>query len=609
MLLDEGDLRTSEPKLGKFYTETTQLERVVVASTKESLIESLFGESNSQAQEKEIFSSSNENIFNEMETTFNYSTAAPNFEAGNVSDYIFTDNGNGFPWSSSTQDPILIGGGSVNADNSDGETLSLPVDFTQISPLNKDCIIVYSVLFVFAAVGNLMVLSSVTRHDRLGKSRTPLLIMNLCMADLIVTFFLMPTEVFWRLTIAWKGGDVLCKLSQFVRAFGLYLSSNVVICISIDRYFAIVYPLKLAGAVKRVKWTLIGAWIVSAIFAGPQMFVYHVASHPVYPEFRQCVTKAFLKESPYNELIYNVSSVAALYFIPLIVIIYTYTMILWKIHQKSREQRVANSQQQTSQPDRTNFPNHLNTPQSDVIAYYRKGSSSNLSRSSSKTTRLMLRSSANQTATLTRARSRTLRLTLLILLTFIVCWTPYVVMTLWYMLDRNGASQVDERLQEALFIMAVTNSVINPLIYGTVGRRQHCDKRFNSLFRSSSWTCRIFKFFCCCCLCSVCCTDRDRDRIIMMNRVNVNSRAGLGGNEKSRRSRDLSPRSQVVTLRTMRSNSDIVLRFIRSIGSSRRERQEDTMDKSECIECGITSQYIVPEGGSGVSQNVSSTPV
>lgn len=164
---------------------------------------------------------------------------------------------------------IFYGGGSASGDQED--ISPLPSDFTEISELNKICIVVYTILFFLAAVGNLLVLACVSRHDRLGKSRTPLLIMNLCMADLIVTFFLMPTEIFWRFTIAWKGGDLLCKFSQFVRAFGLYLSSNIVICISVDRYFAIVYPLKLAGAVKRVKWMLAGAWIVSAVFAGPQV--------------------------------------------------------------------------------------------------------------------------------------------------------------------------------------------------------------------------------------------------------------------------------------------------------------------------------------------------
>jgi len=35
------------------------------------------------------------------------------------------------------------------------------------------------------------------------------------------------------------------------------------------------------------------------------------------------------------------------------------------------------------------------------------------------------------------------------------------------MLDRESATKVDKRVQEALFIFAIANSVVNPLIYGT----------------------------------------------------------------------------------------------------------------------------------------------
>ncbi len=45
---------------------------------------------------------------------------------------------------------------------------------------------------------------------------------------------------------------------------------------------------------------------------------------------------------------------------------------------------------------------------------------------------LALRQSGNGIYNITRARNRTLRLTLVIVLTFIFCATPYVVMTLWY---------------------------------------------------------------------------------------------------------------------------------------------------------------------------------
>ncbi|GLH05347.1 uncharacterized protein GBIM_10964 [Gryllus bimaculatus] len=36
-----------------------------------------------------------------------------------------------------------------------------------------------------------------------------------------------------------------------------------------------------------------------------------------------------------------------------------------------------------------------------------------------------------------------------------------------YMFDRESAKQVDSRVQDALFIMAVSNSCMNPLVYGS----------------------------------------------------------------------------------------------------------------------------------------------
>ena len=105
-------------------------------------------------------------------------------------------------------------------------------------------ILVYSILFVVAAVGNLTVFITLFRN-RHRKSRVNLMIMHLAAADLIVTFIMIPMEVGWRLTTQWLAGNFACKFFQFLRAFGLYLSSMVLVCISLDRYFAIVHPLKV----------------------------------------------------------------------------------------------------------------------------------------------------------------------------------------------------------------------------------------------------------------------------------------------------------------------------------------------------------------------------
>ncbi|CAH0587870.1 unnamed protein product [Chrysodeixis includens] len=68
---------------------------------------------------------------------------------------------------------------------------------------------------------------------------------------------------------------------------------------------------------------------------------------------------------------------------------------------------------------------------------------------------------------LERARRRTLRMTVTIVCVFALCWLPYATITMWYMIDRQSASRVSPRVQDLLFVMAVSNSCMNPLVYGS----------------------------------------------------------------------------------------------------------------------------------------------
>ena len=74
-------------------------------------------------------------------------------------------------------------------------------------------------------------------------------------------------------------GDFLCRILQFSRPFGLYLSSNTIICISLDRYFAIVQPLKLADARRRGRVMLLCAWLVAVISSIPQVRLESIPLH------------------------------------------------------------------------------------------------------------------------------------------------------------------------------------------------------------------------------------------------------------------------------------------------------------------------------------------
>ncbi|XP_020712343.2 adipokinetic hormone/corazonin-related peptide receptor variant I-like [Athalia rosae] len=313
------------------------------------------------------------------------------------------------------------------------ENGTLPPQF-RFTEQSLSVVVVYCLLFVVAAVGNLTVFISLFR-GRHRKSRISLMMSHLAAADLLVTFIMIPLEVGWRLTVQWLAGNLACKMFLFLRAFGLYLSSNVLICVSLDRYFAILHPLKVNDARRRGKIMLAIAWVCSLLYAVPQSVVFHVSTHPKYPEFQQCVTFGFFMTQA-QETGYNLFCVIAMYFGPLLVICCTYTKILCEICNKSREGKQLEIGRFTLR-------------RSDI-------------------------------SSIERARSRTLRMTITIVSVFILCWTPYVAMTLWYMFDRESAMRVDASVQDGLFIMAVGNSCANPLVYGSyvVNFRRECTRCF-----------------------------------------------------------------------------------------------------------------------------------
>ncbi|XP_050303894.1 adipokinetic hormone/corazonin-related peptide receptor variant I-like isoform X2 [Anthonomus grandis grandis] len=288
----------------------------------------------------------------------------------------------------------------------------------------------YMILFFVAGIGNLTVFISLFR-SRHRKSRISLMIRHLAVADLIVTFVMIPIEVCWRLTGRWLAGNVACKMVQFVRALGPYLSSNVLVCISLDRYFAVMHPLQVNAARKRGKMMLMVAWGASLTYCVPQCFVFHLRSHPLNPDYKQCVTFGSFPNE-FLELIYNLSCLVFLYFIPLTVIIVSYSCILAEISKTSKAHRVNNSKESIK-----NSSNKLRLRRSD-------------------------------TKTIERARSRTLRMTVIIVVIYILCCTPYTVMTLWYMFDRTTAEQsLPVLVQDFFFMMVISNSCMNPIVYGS----------------------------------------------------------------------------------------------------------------------------------------------
>lgn len=126
------------------------------------------------------------------------------------------------------------------------------------------------VLFLCSIGINTAMLWSLTKKFQ-RKPHLRILLMNLAAADLLVTFVVMPLDTVWNVTIQWYAGDLACRLLMFLKLVAMYACSFVTVVISLDRWAAILHPLRVSRAKRKNKTMLCIAWALSFLLALPQV--------------------------------------------------------------------------------------------------------------------------------------------------------------------------------------------------------------------------------------------------------------------------------------------------------------------------------------------------
>ncbi|KAK3096878.1 hypothetical protein FSP39_004347 [Pinctada imbricata] len=230
----------------------------------------------------------------------------------------------------------------------------------------------------------------------------------------------MAAEAIWQTTVQWLAGNSVCKLVRFIQGFGFLLSTYVTVVISLDRCCVILDPMSRNKAPQRVRVMVAVSWFLSALFSIPQALVFSVQRGPFEVDFYQCISTV---GGIYNKM-YNIFCLLMQFMLPLSIMIIAYGLILCTISRKSKEFRDTESTSNSSEVARGQVKNTL----------------------------------------LHKAKKKALRMSVFIVLAFIVCWFPYYVIFTgksfgyWNIIDPN--------LMKGLSMMGLTNSIINPIIYG-----------------------------------------------------------------------------------------------------------------------------------------------
>ncbi|XP_055520729.1 prokineticin receptor 1-like [Leucoraja erinacea] len=128
-------------------------------------------------------------------------------------------------------------------------------------------------IMLVCGAGNLLFVAALARYKSL-RSITNLLIVNLAVSDLVVAVVCCPFEMDYYVVsgLSWNFGQVLCSAVNYLRMVSLYVSTNALLVIAVDRYLVIVHPLRPRMKFRTAYCVLFAVWAVSVVVSIPAAF-------------------------------------------------------------------------------------------------------------------------------------------------------------------------------------------------------------------------------------------------------------------------------------------------------------------------------------------------
>ncbi|KAL1480204.1 hypothetical protein MTO96_051235 [Rhipicephalus appendiculatus] len=182
------------------------------------------------------------------------------------------------------------------------------------------------ILFACIVLGNSAVLAALPKGR---KSRMNFFIMHLAIADLGVGLVSVLTDIIWKTTVDWHGGNFGCKIVKFAQVLVTYSSTYVLVALSIDRYDAITRPMNFSGSWRRARWLVALAWAASVAMSLPSIFLNGEAL--VHGRL-QC----WIELELWQWQVYMTLVAGSLFFVPALLIAACYSVIVYTIWKRSK---------------------------------------------------------------------------------------------------------------------------------------------------------------------------------------------------------------------------------------------------------------------------------
>ena len=152
---------------------------------------------------------------------------------------------------------------------------NLPFNVAAVSVLTA----AYIVIFPVALSANIFIIFITFKRPTM-KTTINYLFVNMAAANLLVTVFIMPYAVRYLFAAdTWLGGvlgQISCRLVHFAYAISIAGSILSLIAISLDQFYAILFPMKRIVVIRNTRFITRAIWISSVIFMTPYLALYGI---------------------------------------------------------------------------------------------------------------------------------------------------------------------------------------------------------------------------------------------------------------------------------------------------------------------------------------------
>ncbi len=287
--------------------------------------------------------------------------------------------------------------------------------------LAKIEITVQSLILALAIFGNgtvLLVLG--TRKKKL--SRMNMMIVHLSLADLFVAFFNVLPQLIWDITFRFYGNDFLCRSVKYFQVVAMYASSYVLVTTAIDRYLAICHPLLAqTWSSAKMHFLVLAAWILSLVFGLPQLIIFAYREVSYGSGVYDCWG---VFEPEWTLQLYISWITLAIYIVPFCILVIAYGRICFVVWQSMMAREPSTSRK----------------------LYYRcsdKVENGVLLKDGATSVKNPTKPCGNSnprahTKGVSKAKVKTVKLTMTVIICYLLCWGPFFISQMWAAWDPNA---------------------------------------------------------------------------------------------------------------------------------------------------------------------------